>query len=481
MHEMLLHDDSVLALFGEGKRPAVGFVRGSRFNYFSEDKTNGVLVFNTLTNTLFRVDAETAGALGNGVKTDIGAWRPESEELFRRRLLVADGFDELAFYRDCHALLLQLRNLRKGIVRYNIYTTTACNARCFYCFEAGIRQESMSAADAGAVADYVSRTHSPTGEIYLRWFGGEPLLNPEAIDIICARCRDEKVDWFSTISTNGLLLDAAMLRRGLDLWNLDKVRFSFDGMDEEHNRRKRAFRCRDAFGRTMENLRRAADAGIRVLVRFTLDLDNAASLRELAERMVMEFKGFDNVSMYSKSIYRETSREAWARNPERVSQTVAARNALDDFLLAAGVYDLERIFPASVRTHYCAANNPGMVVISPKGRLCSCECNCVPKYYWGDVSDKEVDVNRRNRWIESPEIHGPCTKCSLLPICTPFVARCPDPYYDCKTRITTPLERFISENVKRLATQLPPLPFAEDFSQFFGLLPHRGEKGGETR
>lgn len=463
-YTILRENVDLLALIGEGCRQEGCCYRGSRFNFFAKT-SEGTLVYNTLTNAFLLVDERLAPHLRNENLTQSGD-NTFAGDLIRLRLMVPDGEDELAFYRQCHSLLLQLRNLRHGGVRYNIYTTTACNARCFYCFEEGIAQEHMSLETAKAVADYIVRTHSPTEEVHFRWFGGEPLLNPEAISTICDHCRAEGVHFYSTMSTNGWLLDERMLQTAQANWLLAKVRFSFDGTRDEHNRRKRFVSQGDGFSRTLENLRRTVDANIHVLIRLTLDMENADSLLTLAKEFVAEFRDNPHVTMYAKCIGQETAKKAFQRDPSRVLQTLKAQDELNSFLLSKGKYDLERIMPAGMRIDNCTANDPRKVVVSPTGRLSSCECFCIPENQWGDVWNGITDVNIWRRWTTPNLIRAKCVECPLLPVCTPFAADCPWDLFDCRTRFMPTMELFMRENYRRYQAGIPMLPDTEDYSCF---------------
>lgn len=478
MNEIIQEDPSVLALLGLGKRPDSGSVKGSRFNFFVEDDQGGVLIFNTLSNCLIRTDQSTAELLKNREAINVATVGLDFDKLFESRIIVSSKDDELSLYRSFYAVLLQLRHLRKGMVRYNILTTTACNARCFYCFEGGIKQEHMTRETACSVADYILDSHSSTEEIHLRWFGGEPLLNPEAISLICKRCKDVGINFYSTLSTNGWHLDDTMLKRAIQGWNLAKVRFSFDGTRAEHNRRKAFIEIGDAFSKTLDHMRNTIKAGVHVVVRYTLDLENEKSLWALARELVLEFRDIPNVTMYAKGIGQETSSTAYLQNPERVLRTQKAVEDLNDWLHSIGKFDLERIKPAGIRIHNCAANDPRCVVISPTGLLSSCECFCTPANQWGDVRRGITDASRWERWRIPKKLAPQCEICSLIPMCTPFAADCPWGFYDCHRLFGLSLARFMRENFRRRELGKQLIPFSDNFAQFSVV--KLTKKGGEN-
>lgn len=68
---------------------------------------------------------------------------------------------------------------------FTVFTTTGCNARCPYCYEHGIDAISMNNKVAIDTAKYINISRMPNTKIHLKWFGGEPLLNGDAINTIC--------------------------------------------------------------------------------------------------------------------------------------------------------------------------------------------------------------------------------------------------------------------------------------------------------
>ena len=330
-------------------------------------------------------------------------------------------------------------------------------------------KEHMSLATADKVAEFVAKTYShESDEIYFRWFGGEPLVNTKVITRICEYARARGISYFSSTSTNGLLLNEEMLELGRKVWNLKKVRFSLDGMGEVHNSRKRFVGYRgNPFDETMGNVDRAIKSGMQVVVRLTIDLNNADSISDLAEMLINRYAGVSNLKLYSKCIFSEVSIDKYKREPDAVKELLKINSELTERVMATGLYDCERLAPAGLRTYYCAANDPHKVVISPTGALCSCECNCVHTEFWGDVINGITDTKRYEKWHSVATVRkSECTKCSMLPVCTPFVDICPSDYFSCHDRFFTTMRLFMRENYRRFLVGRPLLPDSDTFDKF---------------
>ena len=106
--------------------------------------------------------------------------------------------------------------------------------------------------------------------------GGEPLLHPD-IDAIAARAK--AMGFYVGLSTNGTLIDDAMLPRIAQI-GYDYVGISLDGIEATHDRFRRKA---GAYAASLTALRLCRDAGLKVGVRFTLTQDNAHDLPRLLE------------------------------------------------------------------------------------------------------------------------------------------------------------------------------------------------------
>ena len=104
-------------------------------NYKKDDL---VYLLNNLTTQIIVLSSADYNRLNNGVKYDA-----KLDDLIKSWFLVPVDFDE-------YNLLSSVRTVLKALSgtqfynHYTIFTTTDCNANCFYCFEKGKKRESMS-------------------------------------------------------------------------------------------------------------------------------------------------------------------------------------------------------------------------------------------------------------------------------------------------------------------------------------------------
>ena len=138
---------------------------------------------------------------------------------------------------------------------FTVLTTTDCNARCYYCYEKGIRREPMTRETAIAAADYIACA-SRGEKVRLRWFGGEPLFNREAIDVICGALEQKKICFESAMTTNGFYLDEKTTADAVEKWNLKNVQITVDGTEKTYNRIKAYIDAEEnPYRRVMNNIK----------------------------------------------------------------------------------------------------------------------------------------------------------------------------------------------------------------------------------
>lgn len=177
------------------------------------------LLYNDLTKELLALDSDEAEIIED---KSYSADNDFVNTLIKKWFLVPETSDDLKLSNQILSLARAF-DVNKGIKDYIILTTTACNARCYYCFEAGARTTTMTADTAKAVADYIVSNCS--GEkVNIRWFGGEPLCNTAAIDIISQILTENNVKFSSNIVTNGFLIDEKLAEKANKFWKLKNAR-----------------------------------------------------------------------------------------------------------------------------------------------------------------------------------------------------------------------------------------------------------------
>lgn len=233
----------------------------SKFLVTQELYGDFVLIYSTLTTSFVKMGKDIyhrifeEGDFGNEELT---------EKLMALGMITTSHADQLKYLDDERA------NSRESERQHlTIFTTTDCNARCFYCFENGIKHLDMSKEVADATVQFAVRNF-PNKELSLGWIGGEPLMKFDTIKYITQKLVQEGFSLSSGVSTNGFLLSKDMIDF-LKLYN-EKVaiQFSMDAaIGTEYSKIKRYVDADEntAFQRVVDNIALSLDCGLTTDVR----------------------------------------------------------------------------------------------------------------------------------------------------------------------------------------------------------------------
>lgn len=415
-------------------------LKPSVFNYlFIYEKQP--YVYNTLTCGLYRLTQEELDDLQNGRKSTIFA---------AYGLLVPEERDEARTYTEYVALLRAITGAANGKRFYKIFTTTQCNARCFYCFEDGHEDHPMTAETADKLVEYICKTHCKE-RVCLYWFGGEPLCNQPIINRICSALTRQNISFYSYIVTNGSLMTPELARSAVKEWNLQGVQITLDGMSEEYRRRKAYVdNYDDPFTLVMNHIRGLLQAGVEVTVRLNLDWNNYDSISELAKYLCSEFADQRLLKVYPALIFEEFF--SWKRElqKDRRPELLERWRLLRDYLYQKRKLQFKALPPYPVTSH-CMANDPQCAVVNYDGSLFTCQ-NCDETMRYGSITEGIEKPELYAQWIDNSKVREECESCVFLPLCTCFDL-CPNKRNNCKKIRKDSLERKIRNNLDNRKNQ----------------------------
>ncbi len=158
-------------------------------------------------------------------------------ELLRARFFVPAAEDEIAF--------LKRRNeftRRNDPFLVTITTTLDCNFDCYYCYE-DKSPVYLTRERCDRILEYVARQVEAKGhpKLYTDWYGGEPMLNREAIEYFSPRaiafCESRGIGYSSAMISNGTHWpeDAAGF---VARHRINHVQITLDGPARHHNARR---------------------------------------------------------------------------------------------------------------------------------------------------------------------------------------------------------------------------------------------------
>ena len=334
----------------------------------------------------------------------------EIQDWLNQGFVVETDKDELSIVNYCRYRDSFLRN--KPI--YRILTTSACNARCFYCYEKGRPIQTMNQETAIQVANFIIKRTKGNTKITLNWFGGEPLLNPDAITLITKKiATSTKIKFSSSIITNASLFTKELINLARDIWNLTSIQITLDGLAENHEKRKAYVNTNMTFAKTIENISMLLSAGFHVSLRLNYDKDNYDDIIKLVYFIKETFGDVSNLSCYAYPLFNTPHCKGCSYIEK--NDIVIYESKMKDVLLECGYYNPCGI--PSRRTYSCFATDPYSFVINADGLLYKCTMDMSDtSRSVGNVKD---DVKMNKPFVEwtTPILPLKCNECKLLPIC----------------------------------------------------------------
>lgn len=368
----------------------------------------GLLLYNVLTKAVVVLDPAEARQLTAdpaSVPGLVEAW-----------FVVPQSHDDRRLAQEVRAVARMLQPPVRGIKTYTIFTTTDCNARCFYCFQKGRSQIPMRDETAVATADYIVR-HAAGQKVRLCWFGGEPLYNKGVITRICTLLEEAGVPYKSTMVSNGFLFDAPTIAEAVSLWHLKQVQITLDGTEPVYNRVKHYLEPGESpFRRVLDNIRGLSEAGVNVRIRLNIDRYNAEDLFALADQLGAAFGADRRVTVYTHTLFEDCMGGAGVHHSDDERRALYEQQMrLRERLRALGLARPVRFDPA-IHLNNCISDNDACVTVLPDGRLGKCE-HYTESGTFGHVSEPGQDESVIAAFKAlRPELDA-CGTCPVYPDC----------------------------------------------------------------
>lgn len=363
-------------------------------------------------------------------------------QLVKDSFLVPLNKDETATYVSFCKIARAMKTKKNGYVTYTILPTTACNARCVYCYEEGIEFVTMTEDTVNQVIAFIKKTRNPNERVSFSWFGGEPLIGEKMIDKICAAMREADIPYRSRITTNGSLITEKIVKKMCDDWHLHHVQITLDGVEEEYNRRKNYyFNYDSAYWHVLSRIKLINENGISLNIRVNVDAGNIDGVPQMVEDLKNFVPHPELLSMDIAPLFdlqaSESGLEIWDKSFR-----------LGEWLREQHIRVAAHYSSRKARYNFCMADSPyRAIVIAPDGKLYNCE-NIMSFDSVGDVWEGVTNDAYIKELQDVEPAREQCRGCFSLPDCTTF-SRCGHPRVDCKYASRKRAERALNALIRR--------------------------------
>lgn len=395
----------VLQAIGEQEYDSNAKYRLAKHIYMYEDGTNTFL-YNNISKRLYLIDQREIDAFKNLENFDIDALEPFVKDW----TVVPENFDDFQFANQVSFFHENIVSQYERPV-FIVFTTTKCNARCYYCFENGQTRIDMTEETANDVADYIIK-NALRKEIYIKWFGGEPLYNHKVIDIICDRLREAGIKYDTNMTTNGYLFDEEMVKKAKEKWLLRTTVITLDGTQDVYNKTKNyIYNDENAFERVINNIELLLKNEIRVAIRLNVGFKNFEDIKTLIGFIKERFSHNEILSIVPIALYDLDGN----RSLEEQDMLDAMVEEIEG-MVSKGKY---RKFTLKIYADFgkrCMAENDTCKVISPRGELGTCEHFSEGEMMYGSIYSDKENLEIKN-YFKKHEVLDVCYECPLYVNC----------------------------------------------------------------
>ena len=385
----------------------------SRYNYMYKKNENEWVIYNTFSGAIVLMDDENKSKFDLLSDDKITVKNSFVESLAGQGILVDNKYDEKELVDASRAR----RTYGEKSAYLRILTTTACNARCPYCYEKGFKAETMDEKTARAVVEYILKMPK-LEKFYIHWFGGEPLLNTKVIDFIMENVYDKLksngTELHIYFTSNGSLLDEKMARKAKNIWHADYFQITIDDIGEKYDNIKRYINKKYNYSRVIQNIGFLLNEGIKVVLRINYYENEVSKVKEIVDNLSEKFliyckNGllvFDPAPIFN-------SNSASCSNCEKVYNMFEPAK----YLIEKGFSTEEYAFNLKFKGGQCYACHQGSFVVAPNGDLYKCTVTMSDKN--AGVGNIFTGIDRTKyyfKWV-NPKLPTKCNKCIFLPLC----------------------------------------------------------------
>lgn len=376
----------------------------SKYNICKKIGNKGYLVFNTLHQNLMFINKKDFADFENENKAN-----PNYPEWLDEGLLGENLVDE---YLQKYQQIFTKNNKKRQIL--TIFTTTACNARCFYCFEKGIQTLSINPKEIDNLSQAIIKSINAEW-LHITWFGGEPLLFANAIDQLTENiktyCDNNNIKYTASIITNGSLINDDIKQKMHSKWNIVSTQITLDGLEKKYNKIK-AYVDGSDFKKVVQNIKLISSPEYKTTIRINFDKHNLNNCLKLVKYLYKNGLTNDKVFIYFSPI---TTNKGNDKSKKLINNQF---KKIFKVLFKYGYIKGLQYFNFYLAEHHCQAEQPNSYCLFPNGTLTKCQRQ-KPQSSNISIYDEGFLQKLNAAWnsFEVSKQDEKCNDCKMMPLC----------------------------------------------------------------
>lgn len=383
---------------------------------------NNKYVYNSLTNALLEIDEQTYDILTDNInKTACNFYKLDREAydvFLQNGIITENDTDDFLKYKS--AIYSQRKYAE--FMHLTITPTMDCCFRCYYCFEKHTDSSYISNETIDNIVAYINRQHD-VKRIKITWFGGEPLMAQDKIELFYKKFHNI-ANRFTSVNSNIITTGYHINPKTIQLLKsigISSMQITLDGKKETHNRIKH-LNGEDVFSKVWDNISLMKELApeIEVVIRVNLTKDNSDEFIELLQKFHTDFKNIKNIAIAPAFVMNRNNAE------ECCGSKLFSHAEKSEFTLKLASNGINSPF-LNYPEHFfneCAIRNNVAISFDPEGFAYKCwEVIGNKEYAIGRLNENGeiTDINEKNlnrQLFGAEAIEDPvCSHCKYLPIC----------------------------------------------------------------
>lgn len=385
----------------------------SIFNYIYEKSKNNWVIYNTFTGSIVLLDNKSKKKLDDLKDNLIENKNSFINDLINQGILVDNNHDEKSLVDASRAR----RTYGEKSAYLRILTTTACNARCSYCYEKGFKTETMNEKTADAVIKYILKLPKME-KFYIHWFGGEPLLNTKVIDKVMEsvydKLKENGTHVYVYFTSNGSMLDKEMCKKAKKIWHTSYFQITVDDIGKKYDDIKNYVNKKYNYNKVIQNIKYLLDEKIQVILRMNYYPNEVKKVKNIIDVLSNEFGDVckNGLLIFDPAPIFDSNSNSCSNCEKVYNMSEPAQ-----YLIEKGLLSEDDAINLKFKGGQCYACHQGSFVVAPNGDLYKCTVTMKDKNaVVGNVFDGIDRNNYYFKWV-NPILPKKCDKCVFLPLC----------------------------------------------------------------
>lgn len=383
----------------------------SQYNIEKQLSDGGMLLMNTRSGGVLSLNSEYVTQLRRIQEGNFDCAPDLVDQLKRGDMIIDDEREE---YKEV-IVQSQMMRFSRNALNLTIAPTMACNFCCPYCYEKGRTFNTMSSEIEDAIVSFVNENFKNISELFVGWYGGEPLLAIDLIEELTKRLKDtlpSGCSYRASIVTNGYLLTQEMAKR-LIACSVVSAQVTLDGSKELHDSRRIPRDGTPTFERILKNVGECCDL-LDITVRSNVDKENINSADELL-KWFEKYNLKDKVHFYLAPV-DNVNEVCFECNACFTMDEFSEKEA--EFYRKAQSLGFTTAKPHGANYGICGAVASNAFVIDPLGDIYKC---------WDDIGYEERKVGNVKlplmltpqmvKWLSYTPGDEECRSCPVFPVC----------------------------------------------------------------